>query len=276
MRFLRHPNEGDQRELYMKMLNTFKIRRILSLGFLLCLFMIANAAPPLSQKHFSVVPGAEKYSRSFPSVEQHKDSLDFLYKKLCWFLDSGLTDFNPFHIDSGEDPYVRLQREDLANDWILIAGGYDGPGAHDADFLMLRNERLTDFQILYFAESGSVYSSEFALDKFQERICVGQEDGETRSLFKLAENKIEFDREFEKSWEFASDYLQKTLMPGRKFEERLIFDHASELFGFEGFERNSEHKNEKCIALIDSKNKKIIFKMQKIQITETQKEVNLQ
>ena len=65
-------------------------------------------------------------------------------------------------------------------------------------------------------------------------------------------------------------------MPGRKFEERLIFDHASELFGFEGFERNSEYKNEKCIALIDSKNKKIIFKMQKIQITETQKEVNLQ
>jgi hypothetical protein len=65
-------------------------------------------------------------------------------------------------------------------------------------------------------------------------------------------------------------------MPGRKFEERLFFDHDAKLFGFEGFERGSKQKNEKCIALIDSKNKKIIFKMQKIQVTETQKQVNVQ
>lgn len=259
----------------MKMRNIIKARRIL-LGFLLCLFMLSDAEPLLSQNQFSVAPGAEKYSKSFPSVEQDKDSRDFLYKKLCWFLDSGLTGFNPFHISSGEDPYVRMHRKDLADDWILITGGYDGPCAHDADFLMLKNEQMEDFQILYFAESGSVYLSEYALDAFGERICVGQEDGETRSLFKLAKNNLEFDRDFENSWRFASDYLQKTLMPGRKFEERLFFDHDSELFGFEGFEKGSEQKNEKCIALIDSKNKKIIFKTQKIQIDETRKEVNVQ
>ena len=259
----------------MKMRNMIKARGIL-LGFLLCLFMISDSEPLLSQNQFSVVPGAEKYSQSFPSVEQDKDSSDFLYKKLCWFLDSGLMSFNPFYIDSGEDPYVSMSRETLAGDWILIVGGYDGAGAHDADFLMLKNANMEDFKVLYFAESGSVYLSEFALDEFGNIICVGQEDGETRSLFKLVENNIEFDREFENSWKFASDYLQKTLMPGRKFEERLFFDHDAELFGFEGFERGSKQKNEKCIALIDSKNKKIIFKMQKIQVTETQKEVNVQ
>ncbi len=261
--------------MIMKIRNRIKAREIL-LSALICLFMVSEAEPLLSQNQFSVVPGAEKYSQSFPYIEQDKDSSDFLYKKLCWFLDSGLMDFNPFHIGSGEAPYIRMHRESLAGDWILIVGGYDGAGAHDADFLMLKNANMEDFKVLYFAESGSVYLSEFALDAFGERICVGQEDGETRSLFKLAENKLEFDREFENSWKFASDYLQKTLIPGRKFEERLFFDHDAKLFGFEGFERGSEQKNEKCIALIDSKNKKIIFKMQKIQVTETQKEVNVQ
>ncbi|NLF95987.1 MAG: hypothetical protein GX569_04550 [Candidatus Riflebacteria bacterium] len=259
----------------MKMRNIISVRTIL-IVFLLCLVMVSDAEPLLSQNQFSVVPGTEKYSNSFPAVEQDKDARDFLYKKLCWFLDSGLTGFNPFHADCGEDPYVSMQREDLANDWLLITGCYDGPGAHDADFIMLRNKRMQDFQVLYFAESGSVFLSEYALDEFGERICVGQEDGETRSLLKLAENNIEFDKDFEKSWRFASDYLQKTLMPGRKFEESLFFDHDSEMFGFEGFEKDSEQKNEKCIALIDSKNKKIIFKMQKIQVVETTKEVNLQ
>jgi len=260
----------------MKMLDMIKTRKILLPGLMLCLFLVANAMPLLAQTQFSVVAGAEKYSRSFPAVEQDKSARDFLYKKLCWFLDSGLADFNPFYADSGENPYVNMRREELANDWILIKGVYDGPGAHDADFLMLKNKRMADFKILYFAESGSVFISEFALDEFQENICVGQEDGGTRSLFKLAENNIEFDKEFENSWRFASDYLQKTLMPGRKFAERLFFDHDAKLFGFEGFEKGSEPKNEKCIALIDSKNKKIIFKLQKIQITETRKEVSVQ
>lgn len=257
------------------MFDMLKTRRIL-LGFLLCLFWVSCAKPLLAQNKFSVVPGAEKYSSSFPAVEKDKEARDFLYKKLCWFLDSGLAGFNPFYADCGEDPYVNMHREELANDWILIKGVYDGPGAHDADFLILKNKRMADFKILYFAESGSVFISEFALDEFQENICIGQEDGETRSLFKLAEKNIELDKEFENSWRFAGDYLQKTLMPGKKFAVSLFFDHDAKLFGFEGFEKGSEQKSEKCIALIDSENKKIIFKLQKIQITETRKEVNIQ